>query len=147
MYKGFKCNFCSSLLPSTTKLRRLCFYTCLSVHKGVCLSACWDTTPLDQAPPWSRHPPDLAPPQGPGTPLGPSTCPPPPDQAKPEQTATVADGTHPTGMHSCLIRVHKIGRSDKMSFRTDLSVQYIYSSHNNQCSDYQPQIFLRRVVQ
>ena len=24
---------------------------------GVCLSACWDTTPQDQAPPWSRHTP------------------------------------------------------------------------------------------
>ena len=32
------------ILPSATKLRRLCFYTCLSV-RGVCLSACWDTTP------------------------------------------------------------------------------------------------------
>ena len=33
-------------------------------------------------------------------------CPPdqaPPDQAPPpQQTTTVADGTHPTGMHSCL---------------------------------------------
>ena len=27
-----------------------------SVHGGVCLSACWDTTPRDQAPPWSRPP-------------------------------------------------------------------------------------------
>ena len=26
--------FCSNLLPSATKLRRLCFYTCLSVHGG-----------------------------------------------------------------------------------------------------------------
>ena len=36
-------------------------------------------TPREQAPPWSRHPRDRHPPQ---------------------QTATVADGTHPTGMHS-----------------------------------------------
>ena len=62
---------------------------CLSAGGGgICRSACWDTTPLppgavtpragipqEQAPP-SRHPP-------------------------PQQTATVADGTHPTGMHSC----------------------------------------------
>ena len=27
-------------------LRRLCFHRCVSVHGGVCLSACWDTTPL-----------------------------------------------------------------------------------------------------
>ena len=50
------------LLPSATKLRRLCFYTCLSVilftGGGVCLSACWDATatPWDQ-PPGTRHPP------------------------------------------------------------------------------------------
>ena len=67
------------LLPSATKLRRLCFYTCLSVHRGgVCLSACWDTT---TNPPRSRHRP-------------------PPGACTPQQTATVADGTHPTGMHS-----------------------------------------------
>ena len=41
-------------LPSATKLRRLCFYRRLSVHRGgVCLSTGWDTTP----PPRSRHPP------------------------------------------------------------------------------------------
>ena len=38
------------LLPSATKLRRLCFYTCLSVHGGVCLSACWNTIPPEQTP-------------------------------------------------------------------------------------------------
>ena len=42
--------------------------------------------PRDQTPP----PQDQVPPSGPGTP---SPC---------QQTATVADGTHPTGMHSCL---------------------------------------------
>ena len=39
---------------------------------GVCVSACWDTTPRDQAPSETRHPP-------------PSPW---------QQTATVADGTH-----------------------------------------------------
>ena len=46
-------------------LRRLCFYTCLSVHGGggVCPIACWDTTPLGrhhppgQTHPSARHPP------------------------------------------------------------------------------------------
>ena len=61
-----------TFLPSATKLRRLCFYRHLSVHRGgggVCLSAWWDTTPpiadtplgADTPPradtPWSRHPP------------------------------------------------------------------------------------------
>ena len=69
------------LLPSTTKLRRLCFYTCLSfcprggsasVHAGI--PGPQEQTPRDQAP-------------------------------FPRQTATVADGTHPTGMHSCFVKV------------------------------------------
>ena len=50
------------LLSSATKLRRLCFYTCLSVHRrGICLSACWDT-------PWDQALPKQTPPVGPGTP-------------------------------------------------------------------------------
>ena len=53
-----------------------------SVHRGVCLSARWNT-PRDQAPPGPDNPP------GPGTP--------PPGA----ETATAADGTHPTGMYSC----------------------------------------------
>ena len=60
----------ASYLPSATKLRRLCFYTCLSFcsHGGVCLSACWDTIPPDQAPPARPGTPlDQAPP-GPGSP-------------------------------------------------------------------------------
>ena len=47
-------------LPSATKLRRLCFYTCLSFCSqggGVCLSACWDATPLSRHPPWEQTPP------------------------------------------------------------------------------------------
>ena len=59
-------------LPSATELRRLCFYRCLSVHRGgacsrrgVCLSACWDT-PLPRRPPTpcqgDPHPPPRRPP-------------------------------------------------------------------------------------
>ena len=119
-------NFNSSL-PCATKLRRLCFYTCLVIlfTGGVCLSACWDTLPPgadtpprsrhpleadppDQAPPQSRHPPDQAPPdQAPPGVDTPRADPPdiPPEQPFPpgsrpsRQTATVTDGTHPTGMH------------------------------------------------
>ena len=66
-------NHLSAFLPSATKLRRLCFYTCLSV---ILLTG----GGLPQymlgyhPPPGTRHPP--------------------------QQTATVTDGTHPTGMHS-----------------------------------------------
>ena len=74
-------------LPSATKLRRLCFYTCLSVHGGeVCLSACWDTLPPDQTSRDKKPPSPL-----PGI---------PPQPDNPQQMATAADGTHPTGMHS-----------------------------------------------
>ena len=48
-----------------------------SVHRGVCLSACW-IPPPDQGP----LPPGPGPTPGPGTPLGAGT---PPDQAPPEQ--------------------------------------------------------------
>ena len=81
----------------------------LSTGGGICLSACWDTTPpQDQAPgtrytPLGPGPPDQAPPPRGQVPLGPDT---PPDQTPPPpgaETATAADGTHPTGMHSCFI--------------------------------------------
>ena len=46
-----------NLLPSATRLRRLCFYTCLSVHRGVWGST-WAGTPPDQAhTPPGKHPP------------------------------------------------------------------------------------------
>ena len=92
-----------TLLPSATKLRRLCFYRRLSVHRGgggVCLSACWDTTHT----PGSRHPPrSKHPPPGADTPWEqtPWSRHPPREQTPPRDTATAADGTHPTGIHSC----------------------------------------------
>ena len=83
---------------------------CYSVHRGG-LPECMlgyhhplgADTPLDQAPPgagtpWSRHPPEQAPPAA-DTPQNRH----PPRAGTPRQMATVADGTHPTGMHSCLL--------------------------------------------
>ena len=93
-----------------------------SVHAGICpprrrhppdQAPCWEQTPpqdqthppgadpppREQTPPRSRHPPGGDPP---------GTRHPSPDQAlpgpgtpSPWQTATVADGTYPTGIHSC----------------------------------------------
>ena len=98
------CNVNAWLLQSAMKLRRLCFYTCVSVHRGVCLSACWDTTcsrsrcpltspPQNQAPSQDQTPPgagtplqqgprDQIPP-GPGTPQDQASPQPPWDQAPP----------------------------------------------------------------
>ena len=79
------------LLPSATKLQRLCFYTCLSFCSQGGASA-------------SVH--ARIPPPGPGTPLGadtpPRSRPPRTRTPPPRETATVADGLHPTGMHTCL---------------------------------------------
>ena len=66
----------SAYLPSATKLRRLCFYTCLSVHSGGVSTSVHTGIPPQYTPPGADTPP--------------------------QQTATAADGTHPTGMHSCL---------------------------------------------
>ena len=87
-----------------------------SVHRGVCLSACWDTHPPWSDPGGSVYPGRVCvsqhqytlrwtPPQA-DTPLARH----PPGRHPSGQTpllgrhpraATAADGTHPTGMHSC----------------------------------------------
>ena len=68
-----------------------------SVHAGI-------------PPPRTRHPPGPDPPRtrqppGPDPPRTghppPGTSPPPGAGTPPQQMATIADGTHPTGMHSC----------------------------------------------
>ena len=79
----------------------------LSTGRGVCLSACWDTTP----PPGSRHPPPRSrhthTPRTRLPPLGADTPPPgpdPPGSRHPpgaDPPCQQAAGTHPTGMHSC----------------------------------------------
>ena len=71
------------LLPSATKLRRLYFHRRLSVHKGE-VSAPWGCA-------WS---------EGVGIPACTEADP------SPGETATAADGTHPTGMHSCTFVVN-----------------------------------------
>ena len=90
------------LLPSATKLRRLCFYKCVSVHRG------GGGVPEQVPPPGTRH----TPPRTRHTTPGPDTHPDqvhhppgttPPEQVPPRDTATAADGTHPTGMHSCFL--------------------------------------------
>ena len=64
------------MLGEMACLRRLCFYRCLSVHRGgFCLSA-WDT-PQDQAPPphYQTHTPRADTPLPDQTPPGPVTPP------------------------------------------------------------------------
>ena len=110
----------NKFLPSATKLRRLCFYRRVSVHRGGVPD---QVLPPDQVhpsplgpgtPPGTRYtprgrytPPQAGTPPGPGTPPGRYTrpnSPPPPD------TATAADGTHPTGIHSCFVIVFDLFR-------------------------------------
>ena len=110
----------ADLLPSATKLRRLCFYRRLSVHGGVGVSASVHagiSHPPEQTPPRSRppradtHPPVADTPLGADTLLGadtpreqkppPGADTPPEADPPPRDTVTASDGTHPTGMHSC----------------------------------------------
>ena len=83
------------------------------VFTPVCLStggSTWAGTPQDQAqppgpgthPPGTRYPPDQVHPPGTRYTHIPWDQVPPPGPGTPPETATVADGTHPTGMHSCL---------------------------------------------
>ena len=94
-------------------------HLCHSVQGGgVCPSACWDTPPSrhDLPPGQTPPPPGQTPPPPGQTPPLPSACwdthtpapakcvlgytPPCPVHARIDM-ATGADGTHPTGMHSC----------------------------------------------
>ena len=95
-----------ALLPSATKLRRLCFYRRLSVHRGVSASVHagiphkppQEQTPPQSRPPWEQTPREQTPPLQQTPYPGADT---PQEQTPPRETATAADGTHPTGMHSC----------------------------------------------
>ena len=66
--------------------------------------------PRDQAHPPDQVPPGRYTPQVPGTSPQAGTAPQDQvhlrDQGTPPETATVADGTHPTGMHSCWSLFH-----------------------------------------
>ena len=108
------------LLPSTNKVCEGYVFTCVchSVHRGVCLSAWWDTIapPRDQAPPSRAEPPGQGT-SGLGTPLGadspswnqappwehtPLRPPPPPICAvHAGRYGQQAGGMKPTGMQSC----------------------------------------------
>ena len=79
-------------------------FVCLSTGGGVCLTACWDTNPAPptrQVPPRTTHTPGRHPQEAhplEANLLGKTL----PREAPPPETADAADGTHPTGMHSCV---------------------------------------------
>ena len=105
--------FLRRLLPSATKLRRLCFYTCLSF----CSQGGWypsmhcrwyPSMSCSRGTVLSKH----ALQQGGACSGGCGDTPPR------KQTATVADGTHHTGMHSCFESVAAIFRK----YKTDVFI-------------------------
>ena len=129
--------FSLPFLPPATKLRRLCFYRHVSVQTrgGVCLSLLsyhtpWEQTPpirhhSGQTPPQVRHWPQVRHPPG-QTPPGqtpPSTRSDTPNfflhfffffyTPRIQETATAADGTHPTGMHSCVVDDFHLSRGSQ----------------------------------
>ena len=84
-----------TLLPSATKLRRLCFHRRVSVHMGIWSlgslvpGGAWFQGGLVLGGAWSRGG------------VGPGGIPACTEADPPGETATAADGMHPTGMHSC----------------------------------------------
>ena len=88
-----------------------------SVHDGISPPS-WSRHPPRADTPWSRHSPDQTPPraESPGADPPPKQTHPPPPRGDPPradtpqeqtpppplETATAADGTHPTGMHTCV---------------------------------------------
>ena len=99
---------------------------CLSTGdgEGVCLSACWDAIPPpppdgdppDGAPPRMERPPDGEPPPRMENPPGWRT-PPPPGKQTPAYGLRAA-GTHPTGMHSCIVLIFLLEETLGQSNRT-----------------------------
>ena len=86
-------NFARPLLSfwyCIVELLSRCFHRCLSIHRGGC-------TPARHTPTWTDTPPRADTPLWADTHLTPARPPPPSTQ-----TATTADGTHPTGMHSSI---------------------------------------------
>ena len=85
-----------------------------SVHAGI-------PPPQEQTPPGTRHPPGAdtlpPPPREEQTPpweqTPPRSTPPRNRHPLPRETATVADGTHPTGMHSCIDKEGRVYINDK----------------------------------
>ena len=97
--------FCAffSFLPSAMKLRRLCFYTCLSFCPQGVLPQCMLGYPPEQAPPKQAPPPKADTPRA-DTPQEQT----PPPRSRPPEMATVVDGMHPTGMHSCKLKYFQV---------------------------------------
>ena len=91
-----------TLLLPATKLGQGYVFTgvCDSVHRGggVCLSACWDTTPWEQTPPRSRHPPGAGIPPEQTSPQEQT----PPDQTAPREQTPPQEQTPPESRQPAL---------------------------------------------
>ena len=131
-YTGILRIFCTVKVFITHKCEELLFYrpqrscdgylftpVCLSmggsasVHAGIPHGS---DTPWDQTPPGAGTTPGPSTPQSRHYPLGSDTTPPQ------QQTATVADGTHPTGMHSCFGDLFTVSPKRKGNSETTLDI-------------------------
>ena len=93
-------SFCSVITACKRSLRRLCFFTCLSVHRGVCSQGVCSL--------------------GGGCLLQGGGC------GDPPVTATAAGCTHPTGMHSCCKSVLISSAEEKSSIDFTISGIVVY---------------------
>ena len=98
-WKSHQWYLSTDIITVRNKVAKVMFLqACVCPHGGICLSACWDTGPWEQTPPQADTPPGADTPRSwhPHRADTPREHTPPP-----RETATAADGTHPTGMHSC----------------------------------------------
>ena len=139
------CSFFNNYRPQRSWAKVMFLQVCviLFTRGGVCLSACWNTTPPEQTPPWeqtpqsrhpntrppgSRHPPGADtpqtrhPPDQTHTPPGADTAPP---RNQTPAYGQRAAGTHPTGMHSCLFTV--TGNDNKMYSKNSIGNRNFHS--------------------
>ena len=95
---------------------------CHSVHRGgICLSACWDTTPRNHAPPGAmQHPLQTMHHQHPT-----------PGAEHAGRYGQCAGGTHPTGMQSCFIVNQSIDINDKLKSYAALVLLHCTLSRNS----------------
>ena len=108
----FTCNTGNIFTVRNEVAKVMFLQACVCPHGGgECLPQCMlgcppravtppgaDTTPQEQTPPWEQTPPEQT---APGADTQSRHSPGADTPPLPRETATAADGTHPTGMHFC----------------------------------------------
>ena len=118
-----------SFYPPQTKFRKG------NVFTSMCQEFCPQRKGGGHIPPRRHYPTPQTPPRPDTTPVGrqppPGKTPLPLGRHLPRQTATAADGTHPTGMHSCSIfvsnTIHKIYMTQKCLLKFKIKSSFVFT--------------------